>query len=35
LAVATDAEFIKSGAPVRGERVCKYNRIMNIERGIR
>jgi len=35
LAVATDAEFIKSGAPVRGERVCKYNRIMTIERGIR
>ena len=35
LAVATDAEFIKSGAPVRGERVCKYNRLMTIERGIR
>ena len=34
LAVATDAEFIKSGAPVRGERVAKYNRIMTIERGI-
>ena len=35
LAVATDAEFIKSGAPVRGERVCKYNRLMTIERGIK
>ncbi len=33
LAVAVDAEFIKTGAPVRGERVCKYNRLMTIERG--
>jgi enolase len=32
LAVAVDAEFIKSGAPVRGERVCKYNRLMIIEK---
>jgi enolase len=31
LAVAVDAEFIKSGAPVRGERVAKYNRLMLIE----
>jgi enolase len=31
LAVAADAEFIKSGAPVRGERVAKYNRLMLIE----
>ncbi|MDR0975414.1 MAG: phosphopyruvate hydratase [Christensenellaceae bacterium] len=35
LAFATHAEFIKSGAPVRGERVCKYNRLMQIERGER
>lgn len=31
LAVATNAEFIKAGAPSRGERVCKYNRLMEIE----
>lgn len=31
LAVAVDAEYIKSGAPVRGERVAKYNRLCNIE----
>jgi enolase len=31
LAVAVDAEYIKSGAPVRGERVAKYNRLMQIE----
>jgi len=34
LAVAVDAEFIKSGAPVRGERVAKYNRLMLIEQQI-
>jgi enolase len=33
LSVAVDAEFIKSGAPVRGERVCKYNRLLAIEHG--
>lgn len=32
LAVATSAPFIKAGAPVRGERTCKYNRLMKIER---
>lgn len=32
LAVATSAPFIKTGAPVRGERTCKYNRLMKIER---
>lgn len=31
LAVAVGAEFIKVG-PTRGERVCKYNRLMEIER---
>ena len=33
-AVAIGAEFIKSGAPVRGERVAKYNRLMEIEQEI-
>lgn len=32
LAVATGAEQIKAGAPCRGERVAKYNRLMTIER---
>ena len=32
LAVATSAPFIKTGAPVRGERTCKYTRLMKIER---
>ncbi len=31
LAVATGAPFIKAGAPCRGERVEKYNRLMEIE----
>lgn len=31
LAVATNADFIKSGAPSRGERVAKYNRLLEIE----
>jgi enolase len=30
LAVAVASEFIKSGAPARGERVAKYNRILDI-----
>lgn len=30
LAVAAGAEFIKTGAPSRGERVVKYNRLMEI-----
>lgn len=33
LAVAVEADFIKSGAPVRGERVVKYNRILDIADG--
>lgn len=31
LAVGVGADFIKSGAPSRGERVVKYNRLMEIE----
>ncbi|MDY6916379.1 MAG: phosphopyruvate hydratase [Chloroflexota bacterium] len=31
LAVAMDAGFIKAGAPCRGERVAKYNRLLRIE----
>ncbi len=31
LAVAINAGQIKSGAPCRTERVCKYNRLLNIE----
>ena len=31
IAVATCAPFIKAGAPARGERVAKYNRLLRIE----
>ena len=31
LAVATESPFIKAGAPCRGERIEKYNRLMEIE----
>ncbi len=31
LAVAVNAPLIKTGAPCRGERVCKYNRLLAIE----
>lgn len=31
LAVALNAEYIKSGAPCRSERVAKYNRLLRIE----
>jgi len=31
LAVATGADFIKSGSLSRGERICKYNRLLKIE----
>ena len=34
LAVATNAPFIKAGAPCRGERTVKYNRIMRIEKAL-
>ena len=30
-AVAIGAEYLKAGAPSRGERVAKYNRLMEIE----
>ena len=32
LAVAVNASQIKTGAPARSERVCKYNRLLGIER---
>nr|AAU84237.1 phosphopyruvate hydratase enolase [uncultured archaeon GZfos3D4] len=31
LAVAVNAEIIKTGAPARGERTCKYNQLLRIE----
>ncbi len=31
ICVATNAPFIKTGAPCRGERVAKYNRLLKIE----
>lgn len=31
LAVAVNSGYIKSGAPCRTDRVCKYNRLINIE----
>jgi enolase len=31
LAVASSAPFLKAGAPARGERVAKYNRLLEIE----
>jgi enolase len=34
LAVAVGSKFIKVG-PTRGERICKYNRLMEIEREVR
>ncbi len=34
LAVACGADYIKSGAPNRGERVAKYNRLLEIEENI-
>jgi enolase len=34
-AVGISAEFIKAGAPARGERVAKYNRLLKIEEEIR
>jgi enolase len=32
LAVGIGAQYVKFGAPSRGERVCKYNRLMAIEK---
>lgn len=34
LAVAVNADFIKSGAPARSERMAKYNRLLRIEEEI-
>jgi len=34
LAVGTGSEYIKSGSLSRGERICKYNRLMEIEEKI-
>jgi enolase len=34
LAVGTSSPFLKSGAPVRGERVAKYNRLLEISNRI-
>ncbi len=34
-AVGIGADFIKSGAPARGERVAKYNRLLRIEEELR
>ena len=34
LAVAVSAEYIKSGAPARSERLAKYNRLLKIERDL-
>lgn len=35
ISVAVNADFIKSGAPCRMERVCKYNRLLKIEEEIK
>lgn len=35
LAVAVSADYVKFGAPVRGERVAKYNRLLQIESQIK
>ena len=34
-AVAVSADYVKFGAPARGERVSKYNRLLQIERQIK
>lgn len=33
-AVAIQSDYVKFGAPVRGERVAKYNRLLEIEKQI-
>jgi enolase len=35
LAVGISADFIKAGAPARGERIAKYNRLLKIEEEVR
>lgn len=32
LAVAVQSDYVKFGAPARGERICKYNRLLQIEK---
>ena len=34
LSVAVSSDFIKTGAPSRGERLAKYNRLLEIEEGL-
>ena len=34
LAIAVGAQYLKAGAPARGERVAKYNRLLKIEGGL-
>ena len=34
-AVAVSADYVKFGAPARGERVAKYNRLLQIENQIK
>ncbi len=34
LAIAVGAQYLKAGAPARGERVAKYNRLLEIEYGL-
>jgi len=34
-AVAASADYVKFGAPARGERVAKYNRLLQIQRQIK
>jgi enolase len=34
LAVGIGAEYIKTGAPARGERTAKYNQLLRIEEGL-
>ena len=35
LSVGLGADFIKAGAPARGERVAKYNRLLRIEQELK
>jgi enolase len=35
LAVAVNAQFIKTGSTARGERIAKYNRLLNIEQDLK
>uniref|UniRef100_A0A7J3ZK75 Enolase n=1 Tax=Fervidicoccus fontis TaxID=683846 RepID=A0A7J3ZK75_9CREN len=35
LSIAVQSDFIKTGAPARGERTCKYNRLLEIDGELR